>query len=318
DKLFRKCHIQLNQLWFLMQCSLISSYYHDFTEERTMMLKLFPDDDLGSTTHDRKKEQEKGIHMTPIVMMPSISMLALSESGNVFVLAVDTSRVGITVTLMQDAAPSHCHPLIYHRPALGIALPMPLLPFSPPSIVVQPLLTDLHHYLALLTLHPFFLPCSCRRPPSPFLLQRCIGRCLPCSQPQPPLGTPHADATASSLSSPWPSPCRCCSRCPAMSSLLGSPAAAVSPPCHRRRPSLPMLLFLSSSSSSPSNSHCHLPSQPQLPPSAAPAPSFLYRCNRRNLLLGRALLYHRGHLCSSSTLLMTPLPPLLPLPPSLP
>ncbi|RRT40464.1 hypothetical protein B296_00003449 [Ensete ventricosum] len=56
DKLFLKCHIQLNQLWVLMQCSLISGYFHDFTEEWTMMLKVFPDDDLGSTAHDRKKE----------------------------------------------------------------------------------------------------------------------------------------------------------------------------------------------------------------------------------------------------------------------
>ncbi|RWV79801.1 hypothetical protein GW17_00059009 [Ensete ventricosum] len=56
DKLFLKCHIQLNQLWVLMQCSLISGYFHDFTEEQTMMLKVFSDDDLGSTTHDRKKE----------------------------------------------------------------------------------------------------------------------------------------------------------------------------------------------------------------------------------------------------------------------
>ncbi|RWW15013.1 hypothetical protein BHE74_00018368 [Ensete ventricosum] len=56
DKLFLKCNIQLNQLWFLMQYSLISGYFHDFTEERTMMLKVFPDDDLGSTAHDRKKE----------------------------------------------------------------------------------------------------------------------------------------------------------------------------------------------------------------------------------------------------------------------
>ncbi|RWW01996.1 hypothetical protein BHE74_00031636 [Ensete ventricosum] len=40
----------------LMQCSLISGYFHDFTEEWTMMLKVFPDDDLGSTAHDRKKE----------------------------------------------------------------------------------------------------------------------------------------------------------------------------------------------------------------------------------------------------------------------
>ncbi|RWW50188.1 hypothetical protein BHE74_00043575 [Ensete ventricosum] len=60
-----------------------------------MMLKVFPDDDLGSMAHDRKKEQEKGINMTPTAMMPSILMLALLERGNVFVLRADTSRVGI-------------------------------------------------------------------------------------------------------------------------------------------------------------------------------------------------------------------------------
>ncbi|RZS26020.1 hypothetical protein BHM03_00059309 [Ensete ventricosum] len=75
DKLFLKCHIQLNQLWVLMQCSLISGYFHDLNEERTMMLKVFPDDDLGSTTHDCKKEQEKDIHLTPTAMMSSILML---------------------------------------------------------------------------------------------------------------------------------------------------------------------------------------------------------------------------------------------------
>ncbi|RRT32059.1 hypothetical protein B296_00042664 [Ensete ventricosum] len=102
DKLFLKCHIQLNQLWFLMQCSLISGYFYDFIEERTMMLKVFPDDDLGSTAHDHKKKQEKGIYMIPTAMMPSISMLALPEHGNVFVLGANTSRVGIGITLMQD------------------------------------------------------------------------------------------------------------------------------------------------------------------------------------------------------------------------
>ncbi|RWW45061.1 hypothetical protein BHE74_00049131 [Ensete ventricosum] len=85
-----------------MQCSLISGYFHDFTEKQTMMLKVFPDDDLRFTAHDRKKEQEKGIHMTPTTMMSSISMLALLERGNIFVLGEDTSRVGIGVTLMQD------------------------------------------------------------------------------------------------------------------------------------------------------------------------------------------------------------------------
>ncbi|RRT42099.1 hypothetical protein B296_00038213 [Ensete ventricosum] len=67
-----------------------------------MILKVFHDDDLESIAHDHKKEQEKGIHMTPTNMMPSISMLALPERSNVFVLGADTSRVEIDVTLMQD------------------------------------------------------------------------------------------------------------------------------------------------------------------------------------------------------------------------
>ncbi|RZR77086.1 hypothetical protein BHM03_00002062 [Ensete ventricosum] len=67
-----------------------------------MMLKVFPDDDLRSMAYDRKKEQEKGIHMTPIAMMPSISMLTLPERDNVFVLGADTSGVGIEITLIQD------------------------------------------------------------------------------------------------------------------------------------------------------------------------------------------------------------------------
>ncbi|RRT55838.1 hypothetical protein B296_00001944 [Ensete ventricosum] len=37
-------------------CSLISGYFHDFTKEWTMMLKVFPDDDLRPMAHDRKKE----------------------------------------------------------------------------------------------------------------------------------------------------------------------------------------------------------------------------------------------------------------------
>ncbi|RWW47134.1 hypothetical protein BHE74_00046898 [Ensete ventricosum] len=46
DKLFLKCHIQLNQLCFLMQRSHISGNFHDFTKEWTMMLEVFLDDDL--------------------------------------------------------------------------------------------------------------------------------------------------------------------------------------------------------------------------------------------------------------------------------
>ncbi|RWW36553.1 hypothetical protein BHE74_00058414, partial [Ensete ventricosum] len=64
--------------------------------------KSLPKYDLKSTAHNRKKEQEEGIHMTPTAMMPSISMLALPEHDNVFIVGVDTSRVGIDITLMQD------------------------------------------------------------------------------------------------------------------------------------------------------------------------------------------------------------------------
>ncbi|RWW75284.1 hypothetical protein BHE74_00016692 [Ensete ventricosum] len=48
-------HLDLNLLWVLMYCSLVSGYFHDFIEEQTMMLKVFLDDDLGSTAHDRRK-----------------------------------------------------------------------------------------------------------------------------------------------------------------------------------------------------------------------------------------------------------------------
>ncbi|RWW60377.1 hypothetical protein BHE74_00032632 [Ensete ventricosum] len=85
-----------------MQRSHISGYFHDFTKERTMMLEVFLDDDLQSTAHDRKKEQEKGIHTTPITMMPSISVLALPKRGNVFIIRADISRVEIGTILMQD------------------------------------------------------------------------------------------------------------------------------------------------------------------------------------------------------------------------
>ncbi|RZR77907.1 hypothetical protein BHM03_00003123 [Ensete ventricosum] len=108
-------------------------------------------------------------------------------------------------------------------------------------------------------------------------------------------------------------------------SLLSSP----SPPCKGLPPLLPALIAatpgiavastrcrakpfflvakpsstvaLISSSSSLPTSRCHLLSQPQLPPSAAPAPCFLCRCSHHNLLLGRALLYHQGTLALSSS-----------------
>ncbi|RRT72008.1 hypothetical protein B296_00003077 [Ensete ventricosum] len=54
-KLFLKCHIQLNQLWLLKQCSQISGYFYDFSKEQTIMLKVFLDDDHKSTADNHKK-----------------------------------------------------------------------------------------------------------------------------------------------------------------------------------------------------------------------------------------------------------------------
>ncbi|RZS26447.1 hypothetical protein BHM03_00059790 [Ensete ventricosum] len=53
--LFLKCHLQLNQLQLLMQHSQISGYFHDLSEERTTLPKVFSIDDLRSTTNDCKK-----------------------------------------------------------------------------------------------------------------------------------------------------------------------------------------------------------------------------------------------------------------------
>ncbi|RRT56001.1 hypothetical protein B296_00025501 [Ensete ventricosum] len=132
-KLFLKCHIQPNQLWLLKQRSQISGYFHGFSKERTILLKVFPDDDHQSTTHDHKKieslqrqyrhgicdtkpywmeikilkEQEEGIHTSSIykiltVTMPSTSMPTLPDRSNVLAIGADISVIGIDTTLMQD------------------------------------------------------------------------------------------------------------------------------------------------------------------------------------------------------------------------
>ncbi|RZR81781.1 hypothetical protein BHM03_00008078 [Ensete ventricosum] len=46
DKLFPKCYVPPNPLWFLMWHSQILGDFHDFPQEQTMMLEVFPDDDL--------------------------------------------------------------------------------------------------------------------------------------------------------------------------------------------------------------------------------------------------------------------------------
>ncbi|RWV95967.1 hypothetical protein BHE74_00036718 [Ensete ventricosum] len=55
DNLLLKYHIQLNQLWLLMQYSQISGYIHYLSQERNMFLEVFPIDDLYSTVDDCKK-----------------------------------------------------------------------------------------------------------------------------------------------------------------------------------------------------------------------------------------------------------------------
>ncbi|RZS02238.1 hypothetical protein BHM03_00032258, partial [Ensete ventricosum] len=68
---------------------------------------------------------------------------------------------------------------------------LPAAPHRRPSLPSLFLPLHLHHRrCSTRTQPPSF-------PPAPAAGQR---RCLPCSQPQPPLGAPHADATASSLS----------------------------------------------------------------------------------------------------------------------
>ncbi|RRT39377.1 hypothetical protein B296_00045463 [Ensete ventricosum] len=140
DKLFLKCHLQLNQLQLLMQRSQISGYFHDLSEERTTLPKVFPIDDLRSTTNDCKKIEllqraqqnmvtatpDIPIHydeiITPLTMekdaplwpsktstptatMPSTSMVLFPYCGKVFVIRADASGVGTGAALIQDGRP---------------------------------------------------------------------------------------------------------------------------------------------------------------------------------------------------------------------
>ncbi|RWW08609.1 hypothetical protein GW17_00027939 [Ensete ventricosum] len=133
-KLFLKYHIWPNRLWLLKQHSQISSYFHDFSKELTIMLKVFPDDDHRSMAHDRKKieslqrqyqygiydtkpywmeikimkESEEGIHTATIykiltITMSSTSVPALPDFDKVFI--IDASRARNYVIHMQDGQP---------------------------------------------------------------------------------------------------------------------------------------------------------------------------------------------------------------------
>ncbi|RWW50301.1 hypothetical protein BHE74_00043457 [Ensete ventricosum] len=109
NKLFLKCHIQLNQLWLLMQHSQISGYFHYLSQERTMLFEVFPIDDRKKIRSLQQqyqhgiydwmkikilKEQEEGIH-TPTIYeastatMPSMSVLALPYRNEVFEIGAD-------------------------------------------------------------------------------------------------------------------------------------------------------------------------------------------------------------------------------------
>ncbi|RZR95824.1 hypothetical protein BHM03_00024714 [Ensete ventricosum] len=55
DKFFLKCYIQPNLPWLLKRHFQILGNFYDFPQDRTMMLKVFLDDDLRSTAQDREK-----------------------------------------------------------------------------------------------------------------------------------------------------------------------------------------------------------------------------------------------------------------------
>ncbi|RWV91440.1 hypothetical protein GW17_00046272 [Ensete ventricosum] len=121
DKHFLKCHIQLNQLWLLMQHYQISGYFHYFSQERTMLFEVFLTDDRKKIRSLQQqyqhgiydwmeikilKQQEDGIHMSTIygastATMPSISVLALSNRNEVFEIGTDKTGVEIDTTLLQ-------------------------------------------------------------------------------------------------------------------------------------------------------------------------------------------------------------------------
>ncbi|RWW69118.1 hypothetical protein BHE74_00023304 [Ensete ventricosum] len=55
DKLLLRCYIPPNSLWLLMQHFQISSDFHDFSQDQTIILKVSLDDDLRSTAQNYEK-----------------------------------------------------------------------------------------------------------------------------------------------------------------------------------------------------------------------------------------------------------------------
>ncbi|RWW60355.1 hypothetical protein BHE74_00032657, partial [Ensete ventricosum] len=88
---------------------------------------------------------------------PNVDAPAASCRSSLFFLGHAQPQLAALVAATQPLPPflcssrsHHCHPLIYRRPALDSALPLPLLPSSPPSATVQPLPANLHCCLSLL------------------------------------------------------------------------------------------------------------------------------------------------------------------------
>ncbi|RWW55127.1 hypothetical protein BHE74_00038291 [Ensete ventricosum] len=123
DKLLLKCYIPSNSQWFQ-----ISGDFYDFSQDRTMMLKDFLDDDLRSTAQDREKikplqwrnqNKRRIIHRSQQNIIPLIvkkdalpwpsgtialttTILSPPSCGKMFMIGADTSRVGVGITLIQD------------------------------------------------------------------------------------------------------------------------------------------------------------------------------------------------------------------------
>ncbi|RWW36969.1 hypothetical protein BHE74_00057965 [Ensete ventricosum] len=138
-------------------------------------------------------------------------------------------------------------------------------------------------------------------PPAPAAGQRRLNRYLPCSQPQPPLGAPHADATASSLSrcrSPR-ADCRCPHLPPSLPRRTPLPQLSSDPRCLvffplpqsplSQQPPAPAILNrrLLSSSSCAHRRRCRRPPLHHRRP-FLPSPTAAAATHCRNLLLTAA------------------------------
>ncbi|RWV93220.1 hypothetical protein GW17_00044341 [Ensete ventricosum] len=130
DKLLLKCRILLNSPWLLMQHIQISRDFHDFFQDQTMMLKDFLNNDIRSMTQDHKKIEplqwgnqkrariicrtQRSINIIPLIIKKdappwlsgTIALTATMSStpnhDKIFIIGVDTPRVGVSTILMQD------------------------------------------------------------------------------------------------------------------------------------------------------------------------------------------------------------------------